>query len=575
METTFITIHDLSPEARILYSSDSIVDILGHTPDEVLNRSCWNFFHPDEIPYAQEFHKRGVTLDKAAVLAYCQIKNRNGQWVGCECCFTVVYDVMVVCTSIYRRGMTSQKRAVEAPIVRKLFSSSPKDPRYHMLSHLSTKFNQAAKQQTHEPRAALFLNRFTRTLTIMYATSGIEQIIGISGDEMKGRSFYYCIQENCLEDAVRVLETAKGNDSIAYLRFWFRDPRQDDAARAQPDTSEDDSADESMTDATSLEDEDEGGVQLEGHETSHSAEGGTSNSRTSDEISPTDSRQRSSTNSMDIDRPTNSDEQPASRGSSRDSVNATGTHAAIFGHPTRARSSTSSVPPLSPNGRSDNGYQPIELEAVVSCTSDGLVVCLRRARPIIPPSAQPQAPAAQPVYANGLFAAPWAPEPMYLPPLPQLPPQHYGAPPVAQTGFNMHQQQPRLFPGGPIQQDFMRSIQEVAVFAWALTGINGSLAEYSRGKPIGESIPPDGFPVWVPPDRSGNRSGDGSSAYGSSGSRSTTLPDPVSTGGGGPSPSTKLPFGDPGLGNGNGNGGGGGGGAHNGRSGGLKHFFQW
>lgn len=99
---------DLSPEARILYSSDSIVDILGHTPDEVLNRSCWNFFHPDEIPYAQEFHKRGVTLDKAAVLAYCQIKNRNGQWVGCECCFTVVYDVMVVCTSIYRRGMTSQ-----------------------------------------------------------------------------------------------------------------------------------------------------------------------------------------------------------------------------------------------------------------------------------------------------------------------------------------------------------------------------------------------------------------------------------------------------------------------------------
>ena len=83
------------------------------------------------------------------------------------------------------------ERAVEAPIVRKLFASSPKDPRYHMLSHLSTKFDLGPEEQTHEPRAALFLNRFTRTLTVMYATSGIEQIIGISGDAMKGRSFYY------------------------------------------------------------------------------------------------------------------------------------------------------------------------------------------------------------------------------------------------------------------------------------------------------------------------------------------------------------------------------------------------
>jgi PAS domain S-box-containing protein len=53
MDTTFITIHDLSDDAHILYSSDSIVDILGHTPDEVVNRSVWQFFHPDEIPLAK------------------------------------------------------------------------------------------------------------------------------------------------------------------------------------------------------------------------------------------------------------------------------------------------------------------------------------------------------------------------------------------------------------------------------------------------------------------------------------------------------------------------------------------
>ena len=148
--------------------------------------------------------------------------------------------------------------------MRKLFASSPKDPRYHMLSHLSSKFDLGPDDQTHEPRAALFLNRFTRTLTVMYATSGIEQIIGISGEAMKGRSFYYCIAPNCLEDAVRCLESAKGNDSIAYMRFFFRDPRQDDA----PDASSSESEDDIMTDVTS-DDESEGGVGLGGHSTSN------------------------------------------------------------------------------------------------------------------------------------------------------------------------------------------------------------------------------------------------------------------------------------------------------------------
>lgn len=68
----------------------------------------------------------------------------------------------------------------------KLFASSPKDPRYYMLSHLSSKFNLGPKQQTHKPRAALFLNRFTRTLTVMYATSSIKQIIGIARKAIKG-----------------------------------------------------------------------------------------------------------------------------------------------------------------------------------------------------------------------------------------------------------------------------------------------------------------------------------------------------------------------------------------------------
>ncbi|PSK60161.1 hypothetical protein B9Z65_1059 [Elsinoe australis] len=464
---TFISIHDLSPDARILYSSESIVDVLGYTPDEVVNQSVWDFFPQDELPYAKQYHKHGIEMDQAAMLAYCRVMDRSGQWVGCECCFTVVYDVMVVCTSIYRSGLSSQKRALEAPLIRRMFSSSPRDPRYHMLSHISHKFQQPSKSYAHEPRAALFLNRFTRTLTIMYATNGLEDILGIPSHALQGKSFYYCIAENCLPDAIRCLEQAKGNDSIAYLRFWYRDPRTQ-----QPDTMNQnlsDDSDEDMTTDTSIDQDIAGGVQL-----------------STESDSSTLSNPVRSESSMEMDRP--SEEEPQSRTSSGDSMNPSDTHEGIFGHGRTSESSSSSAP-VSP----DQQPQAIELEAVISCASDGLVVCLRRARPMVPQATQRPTQAS---YTNGVFAAPWADEPM-VPPMDSRP--SYGAPTTFAPSLSpqgARPQQVSTSTGGPDPNDFMAAIREQAIFAWALTGINGSLQRFGSGIPLGESIPTSGLPVW-------------------------------------------------------------------------------
>jgi hypothetical protein len=319
-----------------------------------------------------------------------------------------------------------------------------------MLSHLSSKFSLGDEQQTHEPRAALFLNRFTRSLTIMYATSGIEQIIGVSSESMKGRSFYYCIQENCLDDAVRVLESAKGNDSIAYLRFRFRDPRRDDPPESTPSESED----EIMTDITS-----------------------------DDEFDDDDG---------------DSDRRPSTNGSRDGSASRT--------------SSSSSVGDDSPWSREE---EDIELEAVVSCTSDGLVVCLRRARPMLPTAALHMA---DPTHHGSIFAAPWAPDPIFRPAPPHLPPFPLGA------------QHPAMRQAGP-PPDFMQTIRDVAVFAWALTGINGCLAEFAHGTPVGDCLPAEGFPVWDPPAHLEPKHSFASSGYGSGNSSHSSID----------------PFGDPGL----------------------------
>ena len=100
---------DLSEDARIRYCSESIEDILGYLPHEVLGKSCWDYFHPEEIPFAREVHGRGVSLDKASVLSYCRVQHKDGSWIGCECVFTVVHDVLVASTSIYRQGPKAKR----------------------------------------------------------------------------------------------------------------------------------------------------------------------------------------------------------------------------------------------------------------------------------------------------------------------------------------------------------------------------------------------------------------------------------------------------------------------------------
>ena len=311
----------------------------------------------------------------------------------------------------------------------------------------------------------------------MYATNGLAEVVGIPAEELTGKSFYYCIQENCLTDAIKCLESAKANDSIAYLRFWFRDPRQDD----RPER------DESMGEVSSA-DEDDGGVQLgEQMDEDFSDHAVTSDSA--------DGRTRPMPTSQDQDSM-----EPNSRSTSGNSTDLDGNRDVIFDHSTRTDSSASSLSTSNSEGlrsssRGWSGPAEIELEAVVSCTSDGLVVILRKARPVVPQIAQPARQPIQHPYANGFFASPWATEPI----MPEgFSSASYDHPRLSTNGALSQPTAAQAYgaaAAGPPTEDFMNSIREVAVFAWALTGINGTIAQYGRGNPGGEAQPLE-LPIW-------------------------------------------------------------------------------
>ena len=369
-------------------------------------------------------------------------------------------------SAIQQRQLANQRSELrkEAPIVQRLFSSPPRDPRYHMLSYISSKFSEAPTSATHEPRAALFLNRFTRTSTIMYATNSVASILGVRAERLINKSFYFCIAEDCLQDAIRCLESAKANDSIAYLRFWFRNPLLEERNRA-PSRDGTQSSDE---------DQEEGGVRL--HRPDQTPVDCDPATETTSSESHTDETESSVSPAIeDLNKSRSTSGHGTDLGSNAND--------AIFDHPTTARSSTSS---LTPGEDLPLYVDPVEVEAVVSCTSDGLVVIIRRARPSVP---QISAPEGSVDSENSLFASPWA--------LPATPP---GVPRGAQGVEEGGRVAASVSASstGPETSTVMKAIREVAVFAWSLTGINGSLIQHGRGQPEGEAVPPDGLPVWDP-----------------------------------------------------------------------------
>jgi hypothetical protein len=364
---------------------------------------------------------------------------------------------LLICMRHRANGLA--ERALDAPTVRRIFSSSPRDPRYHMLTYMSSKFTLEQAPHSHEPRAALFLNRYTRTSTIMFATSRVANILGIRAEQLIGKSFYFCIAENCLSDAVRCLERAKANDSVAYLRFWFRNPVLEENGTGNASMVDGQSSDE---------DENDGGVRI------IRPEGSSGSAVESSDLS------RSGLNGDPTPAPFHATYEEGNSRSSSGNSTAFERHdsdrvfdtPAIHGSRSSA-SSTSAVNPVRLN------LERIEVEAVVSCTSDGLVVVLRRARPRIPQIAD----APESInYDQSVFVAPWA-----FQPIGDEVALDRGAPDAV------------VLPGSEAEPTpIMSAIRDVAAFAWSLTGINGAMVELANGTPSGEALPPGGLPIWDP-----------------------------------------------------------------------------
>ncbi|KAL1745796.1 hypothetical protein HDZ31DRAFT_81675 [Schizophyllum fasciatum] len=93
-------------QAKWIYMTDSVTDLLGWEPRELVGRPSLELVHPDEFSRVRKLHYDTITEDKAAVLAYLRMRHKDPYkgYVLCGISRTVVHNVLMGSVSFARPG---------------------------------------------------------------------------------------------------------------------------------------------------------------------------------------------------------------------------------------------------------------------------------------------------------------------------------------------------------------------------------------------------------------------------------------------------------------------------------------
>lgn len=96
--------------------TDSVADLLGYEPHELVGRPSLELVHPDEFPRVKQMHYDTIQQDKAAVLAYLRMRHKDPYkgYILCGISRTVVHNVLVGSVSFASPGAKALHNASTA-----------------------------------------------------------------------------------------------------------------------------------------------------------------------------------------------------------------------------------------------------------------------------------------------------------------------------------------------------------------------------------------------------------------------------------------------------------------------------
>ncbi|KDQ20906.1 hypothetical protein BOTBODRAFT_26917 [Botryobasidium botryosum FD-172 SS1] len=232
---TFITIQDLTDQARILFVSDSVQDILGWTPKELVGRSYFTFLYHEEVAAARVEAYETIQKDKAAAVTYLQLRHKRGGFVLCQTSRSVVHTAIIGTVS---KAVAGHRAFMKAATAQEVSVLTPSAADRFQFRKWGTGSSPAAVWQPQVPfdrlptpsiRTGLILNRFSLTCPILYCTNACFIDPGFAQE----RSIYDFVAESDEDEVRHLIEIAKGfgmeggvrsDGGFAYGKFLLYPP---------------------------------------------------------------------------------------------------------------------------------------------------------------------------------------------------------------------------------------------------------------------------------------------------------------------------------------------------------------
>ncbi|KAI0271781.1 hypothetical protein BGY98DRAFT_922816, partial [Russula aff. rugulosa BPL654] len=94
---SLVGIIDFSENARWVFLTESVSELLGYEPHELVGTPSFDLVHPDEFRDVKSLHYTTISQDKAAVLAYFRLKHKDPYkgYILCAISRTVAWNVLV------------------------------------------------------------------------------------------------------------------------------------------------------------------------------------------------------------------------------------------------------------------------------------------------------------------------------------------------------------------------------------------------------------------------------------------------------------------------------------------------
>ncbi|KAL9546857.1 hypothetical protein MBANPS3_006455 [Mucor bainieri] len=235
MEINFISIYDNTAEAKYLFVSESVTDILGYEPEELVGQGGYSILHPDELQAISIVHRGNVKNERMSSVNTYRNRHKDGHYVLCDVVVHYCYDVLI-CTNFAVTTNDCLRHKIRVSSADDVFVIQP-DGSIQLAGAWNSSQEKMKKLlaegnpwdsnlnviSPQEPRFCLFLNRYTNLSIIVFATQMCQDLVGSNQMDLIGESLYDFVDDKDRLNVEKLITLAKSNDLINRIRFnWKR-----------------------------------------------------------------------------------------------------------------------------------------------------------------------------------------------------------------------------------------------------------------------------------------------------------------------------------------------------------------